>query len=157
MYNSPYVDPQLQLNQLASRYPQYFNQQNYNQPSQPYQNNGRVIFVTNIEEAKATPADMLGNPLFFYNKSKNEIYIKQTDATGAAPIREYELKKDQSVQSEIFSVEDKLQEIQKQLDEMHPEEITDIKKFENKIEELGYDLYDVEYSKEGPNYFLRIF
>ena len=119
MYNSPYVDPQLQLNQLASRYPQYFNQQNYNQPSQPHQNNGRVVFVTNIEEAKATPADMLGNPLFFYNKSKNEIYIKQTDATGAAPIREYELKKDQSVQSETFSVEDKLQEIQKQLDEIN--------------------------------------
>ena len=26
-----------------------------------------------------------------------------------------------------------------------------------KIEALGYDLYDVEYSKEGKNYFLRIF
>lgn len=26
-----------------------------------------------------------------------------------------------------------------------------------KIESLGYDLYDVEYSKEGKNYFLRIF
>ena len=26
-----------------------------------------------------------------------------------------------------------------------------------KIETLGYDLYDVEYSKEGKNYFLRIF
>ena len=25
------------------------------------------------------------------------------------------------------------------------------------IESLGYDLYDVEYSKEGKNYFLRIF
>lgn len=119
MYNSPYVDPQLQLQQLASRYPQYFNQQNYNQPSQPYQNNGRVVFVTNIEEAKATPADMLGNPLFFYNKSKNEIYIKQTDATGAAPIREYELKKDQTVTSEPSTLELKLQEIQKQLDEIN--------------------------------------
>ena len=132
MYNSPYVDPQLQLNQLASRYPQYFNQQNYNQPSQPYQNNGRVVFVTNIEEAKATPADMLGNPLFFYNKSKNEIYIKQTDATGAAPIREYELKKDQSVQSETFSVEDKLQEIQKQLDEINHKKEKPVSKKGNK-------------------------
>lgn len=27
----------------------------------------------------------------------------------------------------------------------------------NKIEELGYDLYDVEYAKEGKNYYLRIF
>lgn len=26
-----------------------------------------------------------------------------------------------------------------------------------KIENLGYTLYDVEYAKEGPNYFLRIF
>ena len=26
-----------------------------------------------------------------------------------------------------------------------------------KIEEIGYDLYDVEYAKEGKNFFLRIF
>ena len=26
-----------------------------------------------------------------------------------------------------------------------------------KVKELGYELYDVEYSKEGKNYFLRIF
>ena len=25
------------------------------------------------------------------------------------------------------------------------------------IENLGYELYDVEYAKEGKNYFLRIF
>ena len=27
----------------------------------------------------------------------------------------------------------------------------------DKIEKVGYDLYDVEYAKEGKNYFLRIF
>lgn len=27
----------------------------------------------------------------------------------------------------------------------------------NKIENIGYDLYDVEYAKEGPNHFLRIY
>ncbi len=27
----------------------------------------------------------------------------------------------------------------------------------NKIESIGYELYDVEYAKEGKNYFLRIF
>lgn len=27
----------------------------------------------------------------------------------------------------------------------------------DKIENMGYDLYDVEYAKEGPNYYLRIF
>ena len=26
-----------------------------------------------------------------------------------------------------------------------------------KIEEIGYELYDVEYVKEGKNYFLRIY
>ena len=118
MFNTPYMDPQMQLNQLASRYPQYFNQQNYNVPQQPYVNNGRVIFVTNIEEAKATPADMLGNPIFFYNKSKNEIYIKQTDSTGAAPLREYELKEESS-KAEPTSLELKLQDIETQLAEIN--------------------------------------
>lgn len=28
---------------------------------------------------------------------------------------------------------------------------------ENKVKELGYSLYDVQYVKEGQNYFLRIF
>lgn len=28
---------------------------------------------------------------------------------------------------------------------------------QSKIEDLGYELYDVEYAKEGKNYFLRIF
>lgn len=27
----------------------------------------------------------------------------------------------------------------------------------DKIEKIGYDLYDIEYVKEGPNYFLRIY
>ena len=27
----------------------------------------------------------------------------------------------------------------------------------DKIENIGYNLYDVEYAKEGPNYFLRIY
>ena len=28
---------------------------------------------------------------------------------------------------------------------------------QNKVEELGYILYDVQYAKEGQNYFLRVF
>lgn len=31
------------------------------------------------------------------------------------------------------------------------------KLIEPKIKELGYELYDVEYAKEGKNYFLRVF
>ena len=29
-----------------------------------------------------------------------------------------------------------------------------MEKIKGKVEELGYDLYDVEYCKEGKNYFL---
>ena len=35
------------------------------------------------------------------------------------------------------------------------EKVTNL--IEEKINKLGYDLYDVEYAKEGKNYFLRIF
>ena len=35
------------------------------------------------------------------------------------------------------------------------EKVEDLVK--NNIEDLGYELYDVEYAKEGKNYFLRIF
>ena len=28
---------------------------------------------------------------------------------------------------------------------------------QEKVEEIGYDLYDVEYVKEGKNYFLRVY
>ena len=31
------------------------------------------------------------------------------------------------------------------------------KLIKSKIEAIGYELYDVEYAKEGKNYFLRIF
>lgn len=31
------------------------------------------------------------------------------------------------------------------------------KLLQNTIEKLGYELYDIEYAKEGKNYFLRIF
>ena len=31
------------------------------------------------------------------------------------------------------------------------------KLIQNKIENIGYELYDVEYAKEGKNYFLRIY
>lgn len=42
--------------------------------------------------------------------------------------------------SKLSKIEDKVEDLLKE-----------------KIENLGYDLYDVQYSKEGKNYFLRIF
>ena len=63
-------------------HPSYFQQQN--QQQQPI----RIMLVSNEEEAKATPADLNGNPTFFYNKSMNKIYLKQINPqTGAAPLQ----------------------------------------------------------------------
>ena len=50
-----------------------------------------TIFVSNIAEAIATKPDVTGKPLFFYNKADEEIYIKQYDNTGAAPVKTYKL------------------------------------------------------------------
>ena len=62
-------------------HPSYFQQQNQQQPI-------RIMLVSNEEEAKATPADLNGNPTFFYNKSMNKIYLKQINPqTGAAPLQ----------------------------------------------------------------------
>ena len=62
-------------------HPSYYQQQQQQQPI-------RIMLVSNEEEAKATPADLNGNPTFFYNKSMNKIYLKQINPqTGAAPLQ----------------------------------------------------------------------
>ena len=48
-------------------------------------------YVSNIAEAIATKPDVTGKPLFFYNKAEEEIYVKQYDNTGNAPIKTYKL------------------------------------------------------------------
>jgi len=63
--------------------PQYFN----NTQQQGFS----TIFVSDIAEAIATKPDLTGKPLFFYNKANEEIYIKQYDNTGLAPVRTYKL------------------------------------------------------------------
>lgn len=61
---------------------------NYYQQQQQQQQPIRIMLVSNEEEAKATPADLNGNPTFFYNKSMNKIYLKQINPqTGAAPLQ----------------------------------------------------------------------
>ena len=74
------------------QYPNYLNalQQNYNNQvqQQAAQHPIRVILVSNEEEAKATPAESNGNPILFYNKSQNKVYLKQINPqTGAAPLQ----------------------------------------------------------------------
>ena len=67
--------------------PQYQNL--YNQPQQPL--SFTTTFVSDIAEAIATKPDVTGKPLFFYNKSAEEIYLKQYDNMGTAPVKIYKL------------------------------------------------------------------
>lgn len=69
---NPMLTAQQRLAQMEAQYPQF------TQPAQGNQPIGfKTIQVSNINEANATPVDMTGNPLFFYNKGKGEIYLKQ--------------------------------------------------------------------------------
>ena len=65
------------------------NYQQYNPIQQPQV--FQTTFVSNIAEAIATKPDVTGKPLFFYNKADEEIYVKQYDATGNAPVKTYKL------------------------------------------------------------------
>lgn len=78
-------------------------------------------YVSNIAEAVATKPDITGKPLFFYNKAEEEIYIKQYDNTGNAPIRTYKLViENNEIQSNPYlesfkSLDSKLEDIKKLL------------------------------------------
>ena len=52
---------------------------------------GKILPVTNKEEATVAPVDLLnGTPSYFYNKSNGEIYLKQFDVpTGTAIFKTY--------------------------------------------------------------------
>lgn len=79
-YN-PYLTPQQRLNQLEAQYPQF------NQNPIPQQNTGfKTIPVSNADEANATQADLSGNPIFFFNKAKGEIYLKQLNLQDGSAI-----------------------------------------------------------------------
>lgn len=105
---NPYMNPQQQVSNLVNQYPQYFNsalqqavstpqpqsqQQITTQPPimQPQNNGSRILQVSNREEATATPVDLInGTPTFFYNKGKNEVYLKQFDVpTGTATLKTF--------------------------------------------------------------------
>ena len=77
--------PQQRLNQLEQQYPQYAQPQV--QP-QGY----RTMLVSNIDEANASQVTTDGQPAFYYNKGKGEIYLKQFDInTGGAIFQKFQL------------------------------------------------------------------
>lgn len=86
MYHNPYQERLANMEQQAYQQAQSFPQ------AQTYQ--FKMMLVSNIEEANATPVDTLnGLPSFFYNKSQNEIYMKQFNSvSGGAIFQTYKLQ-----------------------------------------------------------------
>lgn len=83
----PYASYQQRLNQLENQYPQYMQ----NIPS-IQQQGYRTMLVSNVDEANASQISTDGQPTFFYNKGKGEIYLKQFDvATGGAIFQKFQL------------------------------------------------------------------
>jgi len=104
-FGNPYYNPQINGIQNQFSTPQSFS----------------TIFVSNIAEAIATKPDVTGKPLFFYNKADEEIYIKQYDNTGAAPVKTYKLvveniePQQNPILDSIKSLDNKINDIKKLL------------------------------------------
>ena len=109
-----------------------YNMSGFNNPYIPQSNMSRInipqqslriLQVSNIAEANATPVDSL-SPTFFYNKAENVIYMKQIDQTGAAPIRTFKLQAiEEPLQSNLYendfkAINDSLDSLSSKLDKL---------------------------------------
>lgn len=105
---------------------------NYNQPyyalsQEPYVNRYnmpyinqqlKAFFVSNKDEANATPIDVSGNPNFFYNRGLNEIYVKQFDVkTGITTFQKF-VKTENETEEKSDPYKEQFDLITKRLDEM---------------------------------------
>ena len=81
---NPYMTPQQRIAQMEQQYNMNFAQQ----PVQTVQQQGyKLVTIGSIEEAKAAPVDTINDtPSFFFNRGKNEIYLKQYNSQNGSPI-----------------------------------------------------------------------
>ena len=97
--------------------PQYQNQPNYQNFQQNRVAGLKIIPVSNVMEANATPVNDL-EPIFFYNRAENVIYKKQIDSTGAAPIQTFKLELAETTQEVKNPYEQDFKEIRESLNEL---------------------------------------
>lgn len=100
---------------------QNFNYGPYNYPNyqhQPQRFSGlKIIPVSNIMEANATPVNDL-EPVFFFNRAENVIYKKQIDNTGAAPIQTFKMEileqtpKENPIETKLSLIDERLNNIE---------------------------------------------
>lgn len=117
-YVNPYNGYQQRLNQMENQYSHYAQQI----PS-VLQQGYRTMLVSNVEEANASQISTDGQPTFFYNKGKAEIYLKQFDInTGGAIFQRFQLatmpvnESNEQKTTDVYS--DRLNSIESKLDSL---------------------------------------
>lgn len=112
-FYNPYYQPYNRMTNM---------EQNYNFTPSIQQQGYRMVAVSDVAEANATTVDNNGLPTFFYNKGKNEIYLKALDVnTGGAIFQKFSLATMPSNESkgqneDVYS--DKLNSIEGKLDSL---------------------------------------
>ena len=177
-YANPYYQPQYQNNMALNTYPNHFiqaMQQNYAQPQQQITtqppimqstaSGNKIIPVSNKEEATATPVDLVnGTPSFFFNKEKNEFYIKQFDVptgkgifkTYIETIQETETDKEQPL---IINYDKQINYLIQGMDNLHRmvAQLQEQRQYPINIKEVNTESIDIEpepiedYSKSKSN------
>lgn len=102
-----------------------FNNANYYQPYNNLQAIAgyRVQPVARIEEANTIFPDLQGNPLFFFDQSRNEFYVKQRNVqTAEVQMFKYTLAKEPlsvaKTQESINSYDEQISEIKSELERL---------------------------------------
>lgn len=101
-----------------------------NNAQYPYYNNiqaltgFRITTVARIEEASQLYPDLQGNPLFFFDQSRNEIYVKQRKVqTGEVELLRYTMSNEplKTINSQASStnLEKEIDLIKRQLDRLN--------------------------------------
>lgn len=95
-YYNPYMPPQQQppTNNTAVQ-------------SAQNQNNVQIfpaMYVSSINEVESIRPDQNNNPMYFHNRAGKEIYLKQYDNTGAAPIKTFRLidEEEQKAEQNVY-------------------------------------------------------
>jgi len=90
---------------------------------QPVQTGFRVFPVASIDEAKSCQVDFQGNPLYFHNKTEEEVYCKKFNAeTGIVDFKKY-VKTDEPLKNvlacaDTSKLEEEIEQIKTQIAEL---------------------------------------
>jgi hypothetical protein len=95
----------------------------------------RITPVARIEEASQLYPDLQGNPLFFFDQSRNEFFVKQRKVqTGEVQILRYKLSSEPltpiEAQTSTNSYDEQIKSLQKAIEELSAQVSVKVKKVE---------------------------